>query len=149
MSGKTAHSDALARHQQKAGIPMAKRILIADDEHPIADMYEQILMQEGYSTRKTTQALRFYDEVREFHPHLILLDLMMPYLDGADELRLLSLSPDTSGIAVLMITADKTAIERESEYLSLGISRLIIKPVDIDVLVGAVRDLIGAPNEEG
>ena len=125
---------------------MAKRILIVDDDRTIADMLEQTLLQEGYSARKTTQSLRFYDEVREFKPDLILLDLMMPYLDGSDELRLLALQPETTGIPVIMVTADIDAKRREDEYQAMGVKIVVTKPVDLNYILRLIRDIIGEPN---
>ena len=71
------------------GIRVAKKILVADDDAAIADLLEQSLKEEGYDVAKNVQSLRFYDAVREQRPDLILLDLMMPYLAGEDELRLM------------------------------------------------------------
>jgi DNA-binding response OmpR family regulator len=84
---------------------MTKKILVVDDDVSIAELLEQTLSEEGYQVYKTVQSLRFYDAVRAYHPDLILLDLMMPYLDGEDELQLMKLTPDTSGIPVIVVTA--------------------------------------------
>ena len=127
---------------------MAKRILVVDDDPTIADMLEQTLLQEGYSAKKTTHSLRMFDEVREFHPHLILLDLMMPYLDGSDELRLLALHPDTANTRVIMVTADVNAKRREAEYQAMGVTTVVTKPFDLHYVLKLIRDTIGAPDEE-
>ncbi len=124
---------------------MAKRILIVDDDKAIADMLEQTLLQEGYSARKTTQPLRFFDEVREFQPDLILLDLMMPYLDGSDELKLLSLNPETSNIPVIMVTAHVDAKRHEEEYQAQGVKIVVTKPVDLNYILQLIHDTIGDP----
>ena len=124
---------------------MAKRILIVDDDESIADIFEQALLDEGYSARKSLQSLRFFDEVREFGPDLILLDLMMPYLDGSDELRLLALQPDTQAIPVIMVTADATAKQREDEYHALGVHSVLIKPINLNETLQLIRDIIGEP----
>jgi two-component system, OmpR family, response regulator VicR len=125
---------------------MPKRILIVDDELAITEMLEQALMDEGYSVRKTTQSLRFYDEVREYHPDVVLLDLMMPYLDGEDELRLMSLEPATSDIPVIMITGKPDANDREEEFRAIGVRKIFIKPVDLNDLLKAIHDIIGDAN---
>ncbi len=122
---------------------MAKRILIVDDEHAIADMLEQVLLEEGYSARKTTQALRFYDEVREFHPDLILLDLMMPYLDGIDQLRLMGLQEDTKSIPVIMVTGAPHAKEHAADYLAMGVKHVLLKPPDLPMILRLIRETIG------
>ncbi len=126
---------------------MAKRILVVDDDPTIADMLEQTLLQEGYSARKTTHSLRMFDEVREFRPHLVLLDLMMPYLDGADELKLLSLQPDTAGTPVVMITANIDAKRHEAEYQALGVTAVVTKPFDLRKLLELIHTTIGGPEE--
>src|SRR5690348_11892791 len=77
----------------KDGVSMAKRILILDDEQPIADLLAETFAHEGYDTTRTTEPLRFFDAVRATQPDLILLDLWMKYLEGEDELRLLQLFP--------------------------------------------------------
>jgi CheY-like chemotaxis protein len=126
---------------------MAKRVLIVDDDKSIAELMELALLQDGYSARKTVQPLRFFDEVREFQPDLILLDLMMPYLDGSDELRLLTLDPATSNIPVIMVTADVDAKrpERAAEYHALGVQQVITKPVDLNYILQIIRETIGEP----
>jgi CheY-like chemotaxis protein len=126
---------------------MPKRILIVDDDKAIADMLELTLLQEGYSARKMTQPLRFYDAVREFQPDLILLDLMMPLLDGNDELRLLGLYPETSNIPVIVVTADVEAKrpDRAAEYAALGVKLIITKPVDLNYILQVIRDTVGEP----
>src|SRR6185437_2552882 len=81
-----------------------KKILVADDDSTIADLLQQALEAEGYETYKATQSLRFYDAVIERQPDLILLDLLMPYLEGEDELRLLKMNETTKQIPVIVVT---------------------------------------------
>ena len=126
---------------------MGKRILIVDDDLAIADLLEQTLLQEGYSAKKTTQSLRMFDEVRDFRPELILLDLMMPYLDGSDEMRLLALTPDTAGTPVIMITADIEAKRHEEEYQALGVTTVVTKPFDLHFILKLIHNTIGDPQE--
>ena len=131
----------------RKGRTVAKHILIIDDEAPIADMLEQVLLEEGYSARKTTQSLRFYDEVREFHPDLILLDLMMPFLDGTDQLRLMGLTEETREIPVIMVTGSPHARDHQEEYLALGVRKVLLKPVNLQTILELIRATIGGPEE--
>src|SRR5215469_1924925 len=112
-----------------------KKILVADDEVAIAELLRQSLESEGYETYKTTQSLRFYDAVIDYKPDLILLDLMMPYLEGEDELRLLQMNPETSHIPVIVVTAMHEAKNQEAHYRSLGVVEIVLKPFDLDKLV--------------
>ena len=122
---------------------MSKKILIADDEPSVAEMLTQALATEGYETYKTTQSLRFYDAVREHHPDLILLDLMMPYLEGDDELRLLNMNPETRGIPVVIVTAKSEARQEMERYRQLGVVDIVIKPYNIDHLLQIIRGVVG------
>src|ERR1700737_1938920 len=97
---------------------MAKKILIMDDEPNIADLLNEAFADEGYETHMTTQSLRFYDAVREHQPDLILLDLMMPYLDGRDELRLMEMGDHK--IPVIVVTAFLDAKNEEEWFRQAG-----------------------------
>ncbi len=121
---------------------MAKKILIMDDDPTIADLLTEALADEGYETHMTTQSLRFYDAVREHQPDLILLDLMMPYLDGRDELQLMEMAVDRK-IPVIVVTAFLGAGEEEPEFRKAGVVHIVYKPFDLDKLVELVRGTIG------
>jgi DNA-binding response OmpR family regulator len=110
-----------------------KKILIMDDDPTIADLLTEALADEGYETYMTTQSLRFYDALREHQPDLILLDLMMPYLDGRDELKLMAMGTDRQ-IPVIVVTADVSAVNHEKELHEAGVVEL-------------VKQTIGEPDE--
>src|SRR5579859_4407444 len=124
---------------------MAKKILIMDDDPTIADLLTEALAEEGYETFMTTQSLRFYDAVREHQPDLVLLDLMMPYLDGRDELKLLEMATVEHPIPVIVVTAFLGAENEEKEFRAAGVVHIVYKPFDLDKLVELVRSTIGEP----
>ncbi|HEY7973798.1 MAG TPA: response regulator [Ktedonobacterales bacterium] len=119
-----------------------QKILVVDDDEHIAELLRQSLESEGYETHKTTQALRFYDAVIEYQPDLILLDLMMPYLEGEDELRLLQMNPATRLIPVIVVTAMHEAKQEEARYRPLGVVEIVTKPFDYDKLVALIKRTI-------
>ncbi len=123
---------------------MAKKILIMDDDPNIADLLTEALADEGYETYMTTQSLRFYDSVREHKPDLVLLDVMMPYLDGRDELKLMAMAVDHR-IPVIIVTAFLGAGNEEREFREAGVVHIVYKPFDLDKLVDLVRSTIGEP----
>jgi DNA-binding response OmpR family regulator len=130
------------------GTPMSKRILVVDDEVSIADLLFQALTDEGYEVRKVVQSLRVYDAVREFQPDLILLDLMMPYLSGHDELQLISMDPERRRqIPVIVVTAMVDAKRDEAELQRFGVREIVLKPFDLNVLVRLIKQTIGEPEE--
>jgi DNA-binding response OmpR family regulator len=135
----------LFRDEGAAGI-MTKKILIMDDDPTIADLLTEALADEGYETYMTTQSLRFYDALREHNPDLILLDLMMPYLDGRDELKLMAMGSDRS-IPVIVVTAFLGAGNEEQAFREAGVVHIVYKPFDLEKLVGLVKGTIGEPGE--
>jgi DNA-binding response OmpR family regulator len=122
---------------------MTKKILVMDDDPTIADLLREALADEGYETYMTTQSLRFYDAVREHNPDLILLDLMMQYLDGRDELKLMEMGDQK--IPVIVVTAYLDAGKEEEEFRNAGVVKIVYKPFDLDELVELVRTTIGGP----
>src|SRR2546421_9057744 len=125
------------------GAAMAKKILVMDDDPTIAVLLREALADAGYETYMTTQSLHFYDAVREHQPDLILLDLMMQYLDGRDELRLMEMGDHK--IPVIVVTAFLDAKNEEEEFRKAGVVHIVYKPFDLDKLVDLVRATIGEP----
>ncbi len=123
---------------------MAKKILIMDDDPTIADLLTEALADEGYETFMTTQSLRFYDAVREHEPDLVLLDIMMPYLDGRDELKLMEMGVEKK-IPVIVVTAYLGAAQEEQAFREAGVVAIVYKPFDLDKLVELVKKTIGEP----
>src|SRR5258707_15197185 len=122
---------------------MSKKILIMDDDPTIADLLREALADEGYETHMTTQSLRFFDAVTEVKPDLILLDLMMQYLDGRDELKLMEMS--SFNIPVIVVTAFLDADKEADEFRKAGVVEIVYKPFDLDQLMELVKSTIGEP----
>jgi CheY-like chemotaxis protein len=81
--------------------------------------------------------------VHEYKPDLILLDLMMQYLDGRDELKLLEMTDFK--IPVIVVTAYLDAGKEEEAFRKAGVVQIVYKPFDLDDLVELVRTTIGGP----
>lgn len=122
---------------------MSKKILIMDDDPTIADLLREALADEGYETHMTTQSLRFFDAVTEVQPNLILLDLMMQYLDGRDELKLMEMG--SFNIPVIVVTAFLDADKEAEDFRKAGVVHIVYKPFDLDQLVELVKETIGEP----
>jgi|SRR5579863_2575454 len=128
---------------------MSKRILIVEDEIHIANMLTETLGLEGYETVTVTQSLRFYDAVKEHAPDLVVLDMLMPYLDGKDELSILRLDPDIPSIPVIVYTAYPDARQQQAELVRLGVVEIIDKATGADKLLAAIKRVIGEPQVVG
>jgi CheY-like chemotaxis protein len=107
------------------------RILIVDDDPNIVQMLSDILTDEGYEVATATQSLRAFDRAKEAQPDLILMDIMMPYLDGLDQIKLLSLDDDLKDIPIIVITAKVRALEGIDDLRALRIVDHLYKPFEI------------------
>lgn len=117
-----------------------KHILVIEDDRAIRFSLEILLSQEGFqvsTAENGRQALQFLSQAESL-PHLILLDLMMPVMDGTEFRKQQQNNPKLSNIPVVLVSANRQAEECRK---SLGIELLLRKPVDINELLGVVRRL--------
>ena len=104
---------------------MAK-ILVVEDDPLMSRMYQKIFTFEGYEVEMASDGQEGLDKARVVKPTLMLLDVMMPKLNGLQVLEKLKLDPETKGIPVIMLT--NLAGEQDAESaLSKGAIKYIIK----------------------
>ena len=130
----------------------AMRILIIDDDEQFAGYLSEVLRRHGESVEVAVAHSGFEAGylAREFEPEVILLDLMMPTMDGFDVCRMLKQDPKTSHIKIIAMTGFHTD-ENERRILELGASRCLSKPFEVDELM-KVLSLTGestAPKRAG
>ena len=118
-----------------------KNLFVVEDEEDILELLQYHLTREGYTV---TTAARGEDAVKVIPrkmPDLILLDLMLPGLDGLDVCRILKKDPKTASIPMVMVTAKG----EESDVitgLELGADDYVTKPFSIKVLIARVRTVL-------
>lgn len=117
-----------------------KTVLVIDDEGGIADGLAAVLTDEGYfvlTARNGSQGLLRAEESR---PDIILLDYMMPVLDGPQTLRALKADPRTAPIPVIMMSAmSADVVLRDCS----GVAGFLRKPFELDQLFGMLRKTLG------
>lgn len=113
----------------------AKTILIVDDEQPIVDILVYNLRKEGYNTIEASDGLTAVDMALEKKPDLILLDIMLPKLDGLSVCKRIK---NSLNIPILMLTAKDGEIDKILG-LELGADDYITKPFSVRELVARVK----------
>jgi two-component system alkaline phosphatase synthesis response regulator PhoP len=113
------------------------RILVVDDELDIREFVQYNLLKEGYEVACATNGREALAIAEEFRPHIILMDMMMPEMDGRDACRALRANPITSKAMILFLSA---VCEEESLLgcYEAGADDYITKPVSMKVLCSRV-----------
>ncbi len=117
---------------------MPKKILVVDDEKDIVEMLKYNLEKEGYSVITALNGKRALKQAQENKPHLILLDIMMPEMDGWEVCKQLMRDEKTATIPVLFLTAKDSEVD-EVVGLELGADDYIVKPISIRKLVARIK----------
>ena len=117
-----------------------KRIMIAEDEHALAHALELKLTHEGYGTKIVEDGARALESVEEFKPHLILLDLIMPKMDGFKFLEEIKNSKNAAPVIVLSNLGQD---EDKKRAESFGVQGYFVKAnTPIAEIVKKIKSLI-------
>lgn len=120
--------------------PTPTRILVVDDSEDNVYLVEKILQAEGYQTLSANEGEKALTLVRESPPHLVLLDVMMPGMDGYEVTQRLRSDQSLPFIPILLISAhDQSSVVKG---LDAGADEFIRKPVEMDELLARVRSLL-------
>ena len=118
-----------------------ERILVVEDESAIVDIVCRALRRHGYETESAGDGDAALDKAATLRPDLVILDLMLPKMDGWEVCRRLRATPETASTPVIMLTARRD--ERDVlEGLEIGADDYIKKPFSLAELVARVRALL-------
>jgi two-component system alkaline phosphatase synthesis response regulator PhoP len=120
---------------------MATRILIVEDDPDIAELVARYLDKAGFSTERAASGREALQTIAAKPPDLVVLDLMLPHVDGLDVCRLVRASDATAAIPIIMLTARAEESER-IVGLELGADDYLAKPFSPNELVARVRALL-------
>ncbi len=115
-----------------------KKILLVEDDDALASVYQTRLEAEGFNLRRVPNGEDALAAALEYHPDLILLDVMMPKVSGFDVLDILRNTPDTANVKIIMLTALSQDSDRERAE-SLGVNDYLVKS---QVVIADVVDRI-------
>lgn len=118
-------------------------VLIVDDDKHIRRLVKNLLENEGLECREAEDGFEALSIAREDHPDLIILDVMLPGLDGYKICRLLKFDDNFADISIIMLTSRTRPTDKETGYYT-GADLYLTKPFRPPELVEAVRQLIGS-----
>ena len=116
----------------------ARKVLVIDDEPGIVDIVETNLLGDGFEVVSAKDGKEGLEKVRTENPELVILDVMMPEMDGWEVLRHMENDPNTAGIPVIMLTA-KASDEDYIHGLEEGAIEYITKPFYPQELVNRIK----------
>ncbi|MDM8530252.1 GAF domain-containing protein [Anaerolineales bacterium HSG25] len=115
-----------------------KAILVVDDETHIRELLKQELVTKGYDVLEATDGLEAISQVKKQHPDLIILDVMMPKMNGFNVAELLKNNPLTANIPIILLTI----VEDKAKGFRLGVDRYFSKPIDTPKLFKEIDVLL-------
>lgn len=128
-----------------------KRVLVVDDEKDLVELISYNLGRNGYDTLSADNGLTAVELAQKHLPDLILLDLMLPGLDGAEVARRLKADPRSAAIPIVMLTARS----EETDVvvgLTVGADDYVTKPFSMKILLARINSVLrrseAAPGEE-
>jgi CheY-like chemotaxis protein len=119
---------------------LTKKVLVVDDEPHVRILLKSRLEANGYSVTTAYGGQQALEKIKEEKPDLILLDIVMPDLNGYEVAKQLKADPETAKIPIIIFTASNVR-ELEDQCRALGCDYVIMKPFSPEVLLGMVKDL--------
>lgn len=117
------------------------KILVVDDNEKNVELLEAILQAAEFEVLKAYDGKQAMEMVSKQRPDLLLLDIMMPQLDGFQVCEMLRKDPQNAGVPVIMVTAK----DKESDIvgsLERGADDYVVKPIDKKSLLGKIGDML-------
>jgi len=118
-----------------------KRILVVDDEIYIVHILEFSLTMEGYEVATASDGEEALRKIEEDRPDLVVLDIMMPKLDGYEVCRRLRQKEETASLPVILLSAKGRPVDREVG-MEVGADDYIVKPFSPRRLLEKIRELL-------
>ena len=126
---------------------MAKEILIVDDEPNVVIPIQFLMEQQGYKVMIAERGENALDLIYHYKPDLVLLDIMLPGIDGYEVCEIVRLNPNYRNVKIIFLTAKGREVEI-AKGLALGADAYITKPYSIAELVAKVKELLEKTNEK-
>jgi DNA-binding response OmpR family regulator len=126
---------------------MLKEILIVDDEPGVVVPIQFLMEQQGYRVMIEERGEDALDLIYQYKPDLVLLDIMLPGIDGYEVCEIIRLDPNCRDVKIIFLTAKGREVEI-AKGLALGADAYITKPYSNAALVAKVKELLEKTYEE-
>ncbi len=119
-----------------------KKILIADDKFEVVELIEAILKGEGYRLITASDGKEALEKIGKEKPDLVLLDIVMPKMNGFEVLTEVKKDPKTKEIPIIMLTAKGQKLDKDKGR-RLGAEGYVIKPFSPSHLLRKIEEVLG------
>lgn len=123
-----------------------RKILVVDDEPDIVEILSYNLQKEGYNVKTANDGKQAVTIAKEFHPELIILDIMMPVMDGVEACRQIKENPELSDAHVIFLTARAEEYSEVAAF-DVGADDYIVKPVKPRALMKRIESIFKRKNK--
>jgi len=120
-------------------------VLIVEDDLSTRLLYREFLSHSGFQTIDAHNGKQALDKAREERPDVIVTDLAVPGIDGFEFCRALHQAASTRSIPILAVTGHAEYLDEPDRFRQAGITRVLTKPCDPDVIVRELRLLLAVP----
>ncbi len=115
------------------------KLLIVDDSAALLEVMQNILERNGYTVKTLSRATDIQNEIKEFQPDMLILDVYLAGEDGREICKELRKNPETKDLCVLVFSASPKTLE---DYKDYNADDFIEKPFDISVLIGKIKAVL-------
>ncbi|MCA9896686.1 MAG: response regulator [Ardenticatenaceae bacterium] len=117
-------------------------VLVVDDEYEIRQLLTTMLTLMGYQSFMAQDGLDALEKIPEYQPDILILDVMMPNMDGLTLCRKLRAAAETAELPIIMLSG-KAHQEAIQEGLKAGANRYLVKPTGLDELTRNITEVLG------
>jgi DNA-binding response OmpR family regulator len=115
---------------------------VVDDEYDIRQLLSTMLTMMGYQSFVAQDGLEALEKISEYQPDVLILDVMMPRMDGLTLCRKLRNTEETAELPIIMLSG-KAHQEAIQEGLKAGANRYLLKPTGLDELTRSINEVLG------
>ena len=127
--------------EEKSQDPRSAKVLVVDDDPEILKMLKMRLSNSGYDVSTAADGQQAVDRAREVQPHLVVLDVMMPKMNGWEVARALRQEEGTKNVKIIMLTAIGPHVNEMTSPL-YGADAHLDKPFDFKTLEATIAELL-------